>query len=474
MTAPKPEFDYLTRLRKLAASASMRQAIVISTIFTLTTILATAVAFVILSNGLRGRLERDARQMAENLAVTYEIAGLPELKSQIASNAATTRDFTNLFLFVDNTKSIVFGNFNLNAPFEGLRPLVLGRDIILPNTALGDETVTYLAYGIRIRAGWIITARDMRWIGDTREFVLQSVSWGLGSALLLSIILAVAVARRNERRLSVLSRVLDRVAGGELTARYSDTANRGDDINRIAESINKTLDRLNLTVDSLRQVSNDIAHDLRTPLTRLRGRLEPLLNRTDLPEDAIEAVALAEAQLNTVGKTFDAILRIAQIEGANRQPEQTPVDAAAICRDVHEMLAPVAEEMGHHLELEPGDDAVLVRVDRDILAQALVNLVENSLRHCPAPARISLGAAYDGAKACVRVCDDGPGIPEAERANVLRRFYRLEKSRNTEGSGLGLSLVAAIVRLHHGTLTLSDNAPGLCVRMIFPVASSPR
>ncbi|HBN30051.1 MAG TPA: two-component sensor histidine kinase, partial [Rhodobacteraceae bacterium] len=133
--------------------------------------------------------------MAENLAITYQLAGLTELKSQIASNAATTRDFSNLYLYVDKNQTIVFGNFNIKQPFTGSAELVLDRDIALPGKSLNDETTTFLAYGIEIPSGWIITARDMRWITNTRNLLVRSASLGLGAALILSIILAVVLAR---------------------------------------------------------------------------------------------------------------------------------------------------------------------------------------------------------------------------------------------------------------------------------------
>jgi len=456
------------RLRQLATSASIRQAVSVSLVFSAATLLAGAVAFVVVSQELRVRLANDAQQMAENLAVTYQIAGLSELKSQIATNAATTRDFSNLYLYIDNSRAIVFGNFNVKTPFVGLAELHLNRDIVLPSTAASTQPKNFIGYGIRTHSGWIIAARDMRWVAATREILVQSVALGLGAALILSIILAVAMARRNERRIALLYQVLDQVAAGDLTARYKAGSERQDDIGRMAQSINRMLDRLAVTVDSLRQVSNDVAHDLRTPLTRLRARIEPLLARTDLPADAAQELISAENQLDSVVKTFNAVLRIAQLEAASDQGSYTKLDVAALCGSIHEMLAPVAEETGKQVTITVPDHPVFARADREMLAQAVVNLVENAIRHCPTGSLIAI-QVRDDAGTTIAVCDDGPGIPAGERDNVLRRYYRLEKSRNTEGSGLGLSLVAAIVRRHGGTLTFDDNNPGLCATIALPV-----
>ncbi|MDA0224471.1 MAG: HAMP domain-containing sensor histidine kinase [Proteobacteria bacterium] len=470
MTNGPKSGDRLSPIRTVAASALMRQAITVSLIFTAATLLAGAVAILLLSRSLYARLDADARQMAENLAITYQLAGLTELKSQIASNAATTRDFSNLYLYVDKNQTIVFGNFNIKQPFTGSAKLVLDRDIALPGKSLNDETTTFLAYGIEIPSGWIITARDMRWITNTRNLLVRSASLGLGAALILSIILAVVLARRSENRITALNRVLDRVAKGDLSARYVSRTDPGDDIGRVAAAINRMLDQLSLTMDSLRHVSNDVAHDLRTPLTRLKTRIEPLLSRSDLPPDAAQDLELAEAEIDAIVRTFNAVLRIAQIEGGNDQVALAPVDLSQLCSTIHEMLSPVAEEMGHALTAACPNTPITVDGDREMLAQAIVNLVENAMRHCPAPAQIAMSVTGNSGIATIKICDTGPGIPEAERDKVLRRFYRLEESRNTEGSGLGLSLTAAIIRRHGGTMTLGDNAPGLCVTITLPTA----
>lgn len=462
--------DLLAPVRIATATASMRQAVTVSLIFTVMIALASAAAFVVLSRDLRARLEIDARQMAENLAVTYQVSGLTDLKAQIATNAATTRDYSNLYLFVDGSQTTVFGNFNLAKPFIGLRELEVGQDIVLPLNVIKPGETTYLAYGLQIATGWIITARDMRWISDTRAFLIRSVAWGLGGALLMSVVLAISLTRRSEYRIAELNKVLDAVAAGDLSGRYHPPSDPGDDISRVAASINRMLDQLALTMDSLRQVSNDVAHDLRTPLTRLKTRIEPLLLREDLPDDAQAALKEADQEIDRIVKTFNAVLRIAQIEGGNGRSNMAALDLTALCQTVHDLMLPVAEEMGHSFTLTCPEQPVTITGDREMLAQAMVNLVENAFRHCPDPALVTLALKATETGTILTVTDTGPGIPAAERDNILRRYYRLEKSRNTEGSGLGLSLVAAIVRRHNGQLALGDNGPGLRVDITLPKA----
>jgi len=451
----------------------MRLGLAIAGLFTVATLMAGLVAFHYLTENMNARLETEARQMAENLAVTYQVSGLSELQAQIATNAATTRDYSNLYLFIDRTGRTVFGNFNIRKTFSGPRDLTVGQDIILPGAPRKEKGLTFKGYGLRIPAGWIVTARDTGWITETRRFLVNATVLGLGTALALSFLIAVILARGNETRIERLYLVLEDVANGDLSARYKHTSRWRDDIGRVADTINTTLDRLSLTIDSLRQVSNDVAHDLRTPLTRLHSRIEPLLSRDDLPCDALDAARRAQQDIDAIVATFNTILRISQIEGGNARQHRRLVNITAIARTVHEMLDPVAEEMGHHFILQPSPAHLFVDGDREMLAQAIVNLVENSFRHTTPGANIQLSVASHNGRVLVKVCDDGPGIPEDERDKVIQRFYRLEQSRNTEGNGLGLSLVNAIVRLHHGTLLLHDNNPGLCVTITLAQKNPP-
>ncbi|MGP3698140.1 ATP-binding protein [Rhodobacter sp. NSM] len=454
-----------TGLARFFGSSSLRLAARLALIFVGATLLAGLVSVPLLTGALKERLRADARQMAESLAATWQVAGLVDLHAQIATNIATTRDFANLYLFIDNSGRIVFGNFNLREPFVGPRELVSGRDMVLPGRA--PDGLGFSAYGLHIPAGYVIAARQTTALDEVRAIVIRSVASGLALAILLAVGVAGLLAWRAERRIARLSDVLTRAAGGELSERVRDTGS--DDIGRIAGAVNATLDQLELTVESLRQVSSDVAHDLRTPVTRLRTSLEPLMLREDLPEDAAAEIVSAVAQADRIVRIFNAVLRIAQIEGGGARPRFARLDLGMLASDLHEMLEPVAEELGHRLiaEVEP----VTVLGDRDLLAQAVSNLVENAFRHCPAPARIRLAVRRNGAEAVLTVADDGPGIPAPEREAVFRRFYRLERSRNSEGSGLGLSLVAAILRLHGGRVDLADAQPGLRVTLRLPVSA---
>jgi signal transduction histidine kinase len=220
-------------------------------------------------------------------------------------------------------------------------------------------------------------------------------------------------------------------------------------------------------MENLRQVSNDIAHDLRTPLTRLRQDLEEAQKRDLTAADLKRVIESAVGEADVLLETFSALLRIAQIEAGTRRSAFRPVDLSDVMRTVADAYAPAVEESGRALISEIAD-AVQVNGDRGLLSQLFVNLVENALHHTQPGTAITLRLARDPVGVVAEVADTGPGIPPDERAKVLRRFYRLERSRTTPGSGLGLSTVAAIVELHHATIELRDNKPGLRVVIRFP------
>lgn len=309
-------------------------------------------------------------------------------------------------------------------------------------------------------------------VQGTGDHVIAEVMEALGAALVAGYILVVCggliigkwVGVRTERRIGRIMDTLEDVSRGALARRIPVTAGDRDDLSRVSGAVNAALDQLQTLLESQKQIATDIAHDLRTPLQRLRQRLERMID-TGASDDNLNA-ALGETE-NLI-ETFKALLSIAQIESGIQHEHFAAVDLGSIARDVTEIYQPVAEDEGQSLTALVPEDPVPVCGDPALLGQLISNLIENAIRHCPSGAsfQVVLEDGVDGP--LLSVSDDGQGIPDQEAEKVFRRFYRIEKSRTSGGHGLGLPLVKAICRLHNAAITLRDNAPGLRVCVAFP------
>ena len=296
------------------------------------------------------------------------------------------------------------------------------------------------------------------------------VTIGLASAAFLFLVLAAAAGISTSRRsvarieaINMTSREIMRSGLGErIPLRGS-----GDEWDGLAENLNSMLDRIEELVETNRQVSDNVAHDLRTPLTRMRGRLERALNQQldvghyrSLVNDTI-------SDLDEILTTFSSLLRISQIEARDRTAAFRNIDLSEIVREVVELFEPTAEERAVRLKVF-ARETVSVVGDRDLLFDAISNLVDNAIKHGGDRREISVAVARCDEGPILSIGDRGPGIPIEERNHVLRRFYRLERSRNRPGNGLGLSLVAAVAGLHGAHIIMADNSPGLRIELHFP------
>jgi signal transduction histidine kinase len=263
---------------------------------------------------------------------------------------------------------------------------------------------------------------------------------------------------------------------GDLSGRLP-IAGTGDELDRLAVNLNAMLERIEALMRGLKEVSDNIAHDLKTPLTRMRNRCEQALRIARSEGDYRGALESTIAESDELIRTFDALLMIARAESGHARDNMTEFDAAEIARDVCELYEPLAEENGLSIKVEAPLTAP-VRGNRELVSQALANLVDNAIKYAGpmaskvngAAAEIVLGADAQGDRISLSVADHGPGIPQAERGRVVERFVRLEQSRSQPGSGLGLSLASAVARLHGGELKLEDNHPGLRTVLALPRA----
>jgi signal transduction histidine kinase len=317
-------------------------------------------------------------------------------------------------------------------------------------------------FGLTLPDGsFLLVAQDASRLTDMQHAIISAFVWAGGVTLVLAFGGGLLIGSNFLRRIDTITRTSRAIMGGDLSARIP-VRGTHDEIDQLVASLNAMLERIQQLLEGLRQVSSDIAHDLRTPLGRLRQHLEDARERAKSTADYDAATEAAIAEADELLETFSALLRIAQVEAGAQKRGFADVDLSELVRNVAEVYQPVAEDCDHRLSYRI-DDNVHLPGDRPLLAQMISNLVENALRHTPAGSQVSLALRGVGSAFEIEVADNGPGIPEAERAKVFDRFYRLDRSRSTAGSGLGLALVKAIAGLHGLTIRLEDRGPGLGV-----------
>ncbi len=335
-----------------------------------------------------------------------------------------------------------------------------------------DGNALEVVRGVARRLGdgrLLVLGYDLDELDQAQELILRALGMGVAPAVLLSLAGGMLLARRGQRRIAAVHEAVGRIMQGHLRERLP-TRGGADELDKVAAAVNGMLDRIEQLVEEIRGVGDSIAHDLRTPLTRVRTRLERSRDEATTREEFQAAADRAIASVDQALAVVSAVLRIGEIEHGQRRAAFAPVDLAGLLRDAAELYEPVAEEKGVALRLHLAAAAV-VPGDRDLLLEAVGNLLDNAVKFTPAGTDVTLSLHGGPGGACIRVADQGPGILPLERKRVLRRFYRMEKSRTVEGSGLGLSLVAAIVSLHGFRLRIGGSEAGCVVGIAcFPAA----
>ena len=402
----------------------------------------------------------------EILLEIFEENGIDDLVKSVDVMARVNFENARIFQLLGPDGTVLAGNIT-QIDGEEQREYVSAENVFI----IGEHEEEISGY-------WIIDEKFGQYtlVQGTGNHVIAEVLEALGISLVSGFILimgigsfaGVWVGRLTEQRIEAISTTMEEVAEGKLAARIPIDETSNDDLDRVSTSINNTLEKLENLMESQVQISNDIAHDLRTPLQRLRQRLENMANQQDV--DTNEAV-IALAQTEDIINTFNALLRIAQIEAGDRRERFRRTDLRDLVINVYDAFEPTAEDAGQQLRLKISDQPLYVLGDSDLLMQLISNLVENALRHTPEGTIISMEASFSNGAPLLCIADTGPGIAREDREKVFRRFYRGEKSRTSGGNGLGLSLCKAIAELHYAELMVSDNQPGVRILVDFPPAA---
>lgn len=445
--------------------------------------------FALFAAGLLGYIAFNTRRLIEQQAMNtveaevrglLDVArngGLPRMANLIERRSR--QPGSSIYLLVGPGGTRLAGNVEripaevLDRPGQRIITYTHPDDDRQPHQAL--VSVFELPGGARLVVG-----RDLSEADRLREVIRRALGWSIGLVLVLAVLGGWFVTRRVLGRIDDMTGTTKNIMAGDMSGRLA-IAGTNDEFDRLAGSLNLMLDRVEELMRGLKEVSDNIAHDLKTPLTRLRNRAEEALRTAgDTPDYRVALETIIEEADNLI-RVFNALLMIARAEAGNAREGMAPFDVAEVARDVAELYEPVAEEADVALTVDVAEerDAVQVVGSRELIGQAIANLVDNALKYAPVGAdpshhaSVTVSAARRGEMVELVVADRGPGIPAADRGRVLDRFVRLEGARSAPGFGLGLSLAAAVARLHGGLLRLEDNAPGLRAVLVLPAARRP-
>ncbi len=408
-----------------------------------------------MSSSLDAAIDMDITELQDSLRA----GGNEALTAQVKERLQEGPNGPMYYLLQDPKGKVIAGNIPPAHGGEGRFDLKVPRSNA-PSVAVHAHGVTLLDSEYLMVGVDAVPRRQMH------KLIVRVFGWSSAISLVLAFAGGALVSRNLLLRIETISRAARDIMAGDFSRRIP-ARGTADELDHLVESLNAMLERNQLAMESVRQVSNDIAHDLRTPLTRLRQRLELAQRRARSVKEWQRTGDGCISDMDAILETFGALLRIAQIESGMPARRFAKVDLSEMLRTVIEVYQPMAEEKGHQFTADIAS-GLTVWGDRELLAQMIANVIENAMKHSPRRSFISVVTSRSASTIAVAVSDSGPGIPGEQRARVFQRFYRLERSRSTPGNGLGLSLVEAIAALHQIGIELTDNAPGLRVTLRFP------
>jgi signal transduction histidine kinase len=442
-------------------SAVIRQTLILIAVFLMVDIASLGVAYLKLRADLRGELQ----DLLNDEVASFEVSATPRAMAAIVgARARVSSPESKVIVFfrddggqIGNARAMMSGGEMTIVPLDGGAPLA---------------PEGYLQRVREQEGGILLVGVSLHPLAELRDTFIALLILSLVPTALVSILSAAILSRQNAYRVSQIESTLGRMSQGDLGARVGNPGG-SDDLARIAIGVNRMAEKQEASVAALKQVTTDIAHDLKTPVQRLAVVLSELAEHVGDNAENAGLLEAAQQEVDRAAGIFDAMLRIAQIEGGGLSRGFAEVDLCDVARRVSELHEASIEDGGRALRLSLPESPVLVSGDQDLIAQGLSNLLENAERHTPTGTTIAVLVKSGGSGPGLIVADDGPGIPKDERARVRQRFYRLERSRTTPGNGLGLAMVSAIAALHGCRFDLSDNAPGLVASLVFPAPARP-
>ncbi|MCD6580758.1 MAG: HAMP domain-containing histidine kinase [Desulfuromusa sp.] len=457
---------FSVQLTKLFKSSTFRLALIYVALFSVSVLLLLGFIYWSTAGYMVRQTEATIEAEITGLAESYDQSGLLGLSKIISERLSQEKTNPSLYLLTDAQFKPILGNLEKwpdNQPSEqGWLSFYVDS-----GARHSAEQHKALARIFTLQGKFhLLVGRDVHNLEEIQSLIREALFWGLMITIVLALGGGTMMSRTMMHKIEMINDTCHRIMEGDLTQRIPRSGG-DDDFDKLIGTLNRMLAQLENLMQGVKQVTNNIAHDLRTPLSRLRRRLDMLRvngQETDQHEELLDqAINEADGLLTT----FKALLRISEVESGSRRGGFEDVDITALLDDLIELYKPLSEDKGQTIVLEKQRIQSL-QGDRDLLFQAFANVLDNAIKYTPASGHIQLIVKDQPSQLQVSICDTGPGIPAEARDKVFERFYRLEASRSPPGNGLGLSLVAAIVNLHYGQLELSDNCPGLKLTITLP------
>jgi signal transduction histidine kinase len=461
------------RLKRLLETSTFRLALIYLALFGVSALALLGYLYFATARVMERQTEETIEAEIGGLAEQYRSEGFPGLLQVIVRRSSAQPNRASIYLLANASGQPVAGNLSrwpgVEAGSDGWINFTIE---VSPDGATVEQRraqaqVLTVADQFRLLVG-----RDVEDRLQIQALIKQALGWGLALTLLLGLAGGFLMSRGMLGRVDAINRTTRRIMAGDLSQRIALKGSR-DEFDQLAANLNDMLDQIERLLAGMRQVTDNIAHDLRTPLNRLRSRIEvALLQESGRAEShALLEATLADAE--TMIGTFNALLDIARAEAGSERSGFELIDLEALGRDLADLYRPLAEdnELTFEFRCTP---RLQIRANHHLLAQALSNLLDNAVKYTPAGGRVRLAIERGKRGPVITVADSGPGVPEVDRERVLQRFVRLDATRSTPGNGLGLSLVEAVAKLHGAILTLADNRPGLRVSLAFLAAPEER